>query len=625
MAIHQDSIFNELRLRIKLLEQQNGLKAEQMEDKLLLWLITDTISQANETDELLFNLLERICMIRELPYSACCMISGNKVSLLNHFTPHEEKYSRILPFSLSPELIDRLKSGPCFIDGNEMMDEGFNLSPAFFFSPESIAIFPFHCLSIPYGFFVFFYDEKTEQDISGLSIVIRQIINMATEKLDKLSLLDELKSLNAAFDKKVRERTQELIDKNNQLKKEIETLKHAGIPGKIFIEPVDKSPDMDQSLLMNISHEIRTPLNGILGFAEIIRKNELESSEKDKYINIIKSCGKSILKIVDDVIDLSNIENGQVKIIKEDFQLGKFMTDIYDYFKNDELFRQKETVEIRLSMNLDGQLFINADRKRVWQILINIIGNALKYTEKGFIEIGCKIQETDQPKKGNQDLLFTVKDTGIGIDKNMQDRVFDRFVKIEHESTRLYGGTGLGLSIAHDLVKMMEGKIWFDSEVGVGSQFYFLLPNSVLALSVKDKLISSKELKAKYNWLGKRVLIVEDDEMSFVYLKEILRSSQIEILHAKNGRIAVELTEANPNIDLVLMDIKLPELDGYEATKKIKLIRPAIPVIAQTAYAMADDQQKILQAGCDDYISKPINRRKLLQTIDRLITQNSSV
>jgi CheY-like chemotaxis protein len=351
----------------------------------------------------------------------------------------------------------------------------------------------------------------------------------------------------------------------------------------------------------------------------------LESSEKDKYISIIKSCGKSILKIVDDVIDLSNIENGQVKIIKEDFQLGKFMTDIYDYFKNDELFKQKETIEIRLSMNLDGQLFINADRKRVWQILINIIGNALKYTEKGFIEIGCKIQETDQPKKGNQDLLFTVKDTGIGIDKNMQDLVFDRFVKIEHENTRLYGGTGLGLSIAHELVKMMDGKIWFDSEVGVGSQFYFLLPNAVIPFSGNGKLLSSKELKAKYNWLGKRVLIVEDDEMSFVYLKEILRSSQIEILHAKNGRIAVELTEANPNIDLVLMDIKLPELDGYEATKKIKLIRPAIPVIAQTAYAMADDQQKILQAGCDDYISKPINRRKLLQTIDRLITQNSSV
>jgi len=619
MAIHQDSIFNELRLRIKLLEKQNGLKAEQMEDKLLLWLVADTISQAGDIDELLFNLLERICMIREIPYSACCKVSGNKISLLNHYTPHEEKYARILPFNLSPDLLDRLKSGPCFIDGNEMLDEGFNLSPTFFFSPESIAIFPFHSLSIPFGFFIFLYDEKTEQDISGLSIIIRQIIVMATEKLDKLTLMEELKTLNASFDKKVRERTQEMQDKNSQLKKEIETFRHQSKSVKIPAESVVDTSESGRSLLMNISHEIRTPLNGILGFAEIMRKTELEGEEKEKYINIIKSCGKSILKIVDDVIDLSNIETGQVKIVKEDFPLGKFMTDIYDYFKNDELFRQKETVEIRLSMNLDGQSLIHSDRKRIWQVLINIIGNALKYTEKGYIEIGCKIQETDHPKKGNQDLLFFVKDTGIGIEESLRDSIFERFVKIEHEISRLYGGTGLGLSIARDLAEMMDGRIWFDSEVGVGSQFYFLLPNSVSAFNGKDKLLSSKELKAKYNWLGKRVLIVEDDEMSFVYLKEVLKSTQIDILRAKNGNQAIELFEANPDIDLVLMDIKLPEMDGYEATRRIKQIRPMIPVIAQTAYAMADDQQKILQVGCDDYISKPINRRKLLQTIEGLI------
>lgn len=616
MALHQDSIFNELRLRIKLLEKQNGLKAEQMEDKLLLWLVSDTISQAGDIDELLFNLLERICMIREIPYSACCKVSGNKISLLNHYTPHEEKYARILPFNLSPDLVDRLKSGPCFIDGNEMLDEGFNLSPTFFFSPESIAIFPFHSLSVPFGFFIFLYDEKTEQDISGLSIIIRQIIIMAIEKLDKLTLMEELKTLNASFDKKVRERTAELDNKYSQLKKELETLRHQSKSGKIPAESVVEVSEGGRSLLMNISHEIRTPLNGILGFTEIIRKTELECEEREKYVNIIKSCGKSILKIVDDVIDLSNIETGQVKVVKEDFPLGKFMTDIYDYFKNDELFRQKETVEIRLSMNLDGQSLIHSDRKRVWQVLINIIGNALKYTERGFIEIGCKIQETDHPKKGNHDLLFFIRDTGIGIDESIGDSIFDRFVKIEHEVSRLYGGTGLGLSIARDLAEMMEGRIWFDSEVGVGSQFYFLLPNSVSVFNGKDKLLSSKELKAKYNWLGKRVLIVEDDEMSFVYLKEVLKSTQIDILRAKNGNQAIELFEANPDIDLVLMDIKLPEMDGYEATRRIKQIRPMIPVIAQTAYAMADDQQKILQVGCDDYISKPINRRKLLQTIE---------
>jgi signal transduction histidine kinase len=453
-----------------------------------------------------------------------------------------------------------------------------------------------------------------------LSIVIRQIIIMATEKLDKLTLLEELKTLNASFDKKVRERTIELNEKNAQLKKEIDQLKHqhkAKIQNDYTANAAGR--ELSSALLLNISHEIRTPLNGILGFAEIMRKSEPDDPEKEKYINIIKSCGKSILKIVDDVIDLSFIDTGQVKIVKEDFPIGKFMTDIYDFFKNDDLFRQKETIEIRLNLNLDGQSLIVADRKRTWQILVNLIGNALKYTENGYIEIGCKIQDAEPAKKGNQDLLFFVKDTGIGIEKSLQDTIFDRFVKIEHEISRLYGGTGLGLAIGKDLAEMMGGKIWFNSEVGVGSEFYFLLPDSVIPFDRKDKTITSKELKAKYNWQGKKVLIVEDDEMSFVYLKEVLKSTQIYILHAKSGKQAIELVEANPEINIILMDIKLPEMDGYEATRRIKQINSEIPVIAQTAYAMADDQQKIIQAGCNDYISKPINRRKLLHTIEGLI------
>ncbi len=620
MSIHQDSILNELKLRIKLLEHQNEQQAEQMEDKLLLWLVTDTVSQAGNVDELLYGLLERICMIRGLTYAACCLISGEQVKILSQFTPHEERYSHDLPFNLSPELIDQIKSGPIFVDGNKMQDEGFVLSSTFFFSPESIAIFPFHNLTIPFGAFVFFYDEKTEQDIAGFSIVIRQIINLASEKLDKLTLLEELKSLNASFESKLFERTNELTEKNNHLQKEIKTLKQSisSIETAGSNEIVGAHPD--DSLLQNIGHEIRTPLNGILGFAEMMRKPDVDSEEREKFINIIKICGKSILRIIDDVINISNIDSNQVIIVKEEFQLGKFMTDLYDYYKNDELYREKENVEINLTMNLEGNTLVNADRKRVWQVLMHLVGNALKYTDHGFVEIGCKIPDTGTPRKGQQDLLFFVRDTGVGIEKNRHDLIFERFYKIEHEISRLYGGTGLGLSIARDLAEMMDGKIWFDSEPGVGSQFYFLLPGSVQALDGKDKPLSSKELKAKYSWAGKRALVVEDDEMSFVYLKEVLKSTQIEIIHAKNGRLAVELFEANPDIALVLMDIKLPEMDGYEATVKIKQIRPDIPVIAQTAYAMADDQQKILQAGCDEYISKPINRRKLLQTIDALLS-----
>lgn len=621
MSIQQDSILNELKLRIKLLEHQNEQRAEQMEDKLLLWLVADTVSQADNVDELLFHLLERICMVREIPYAACCQISGTKISLLNQFTPHIENFESGLSFELSATLLERLKSGPCFLDGNKMMEEGFSLSSTFFFSPESIAIFPFHSLSIPFGAYVFFYDEKTEQDISGFSIIIRQIINLASEKLDKLTVLDELKELNASFDDKLRERTNDLAEKNNRLENEIRTLKQKlnAAAKNQTLEPVRN--DLGSSLLHNLGHEIRTPLNGILGFADILRKDDLNATEKDKYINIIKLCGKSVLRIVEDVIDLTDIETKQIKIVHEEFQLGKFMTELYDTFKNDELLRQKEEVDLNLSMDLDGHSMVHADEKKIRQIMSHLVGNALKFTAKGFVDIGCKIHYADPPKKGLQDLLFIVKDSGVGIEAINSDLVFERFFKVEHEISRLVGGTGLGLTIARDLAEMLNGKIWFTSEPGVGTQFYFLLPGAVDVVN-KEKLLTGKELKNKYNWQGKKILIVEDDEMSYVYLKEILKSTQVDIIHAKNGREAIEMFESDPDIDLVLMDIKLPEMDGYEATSKIKQLRPDVPVVAQTAYAMADDHQKILQVGCDEYITKPINRRKLLQTVDALILKS---
>ena len=627
MAIHQDSIFNELRLRMKLMEQHNEQTGKRMEEKLLLWLVTDTINQSGDVDELIFNLLERISMIREIPFAACCKISGDHLYPLNYYSNQEDLLYKKCPFKFSPALLTKLKSGSLFIKRELFGLEGFLIKEKFDLIPDSVAIFPFESLFVPFGVFVFFEEGLIENGLSGYNIVVRQIINMAVEKMDKLTLLEELKNLNADFETKLRERIKELKEKNKSIKKEIKKLKEEKIPepdaaAEVTIQPdTDKefSADMASRMLENVSHEIRSPVNGILGFAELVRNEEVTPEEKENYINIIKTCGKSIIKIIDDVIDLSKIENGQIQIKKEDFQIAGFMTELYDHFKNDELFRQKKNIELRLNINIDGNTLIHSDRERVWQVLVNLIGNALKYTEEGFVEIGCRIETNNAGSKSNKDLTFFVRDTGIGIDEELQSAIFDKFVKIEHEITRLYGGTGLGLTIARGLVELLGGKIWFNSKPGEGSEFNVTLPDSVLIQNGNDKPLTSRELKTKYNWDGKKVMIVEDDEMSFIYLKEVLKSTNIEIIYARNGVQAVELASNNPDIDLILMDIKLPEMDGYEATRQIKQFNASVPVIAQTAYAMADDEQKSKQVGCDDYISKPINRRKLLQTINMLI------
>ncbi|MEZ5195238.1 MAG: response regulator [Bacteroidales bacterium] len=617
MAINQDSIFNELKLRIKLLEKQNNLKAELMEERLLLWLVSDTIHQAGNRDELFFSLLERIAAIREVPYSICCRISNNEQFLLSSYSAQTgEEFSSCL-LDLSPELISKLKVGPIFLNQDQFELEGLKLVDNSFMQPYIVSIFPFQSLYIPFGFFAFAESKPYFQSLASMSLVVKQVIHMAIEKLDKLTMLEELKSLNVAFENKLRERIDKLNNVNEELKKEIHVLKSKG--AKDSLKPISSRVNINPSVLSNISHEIRTPLNGILGFSELLRENGIAAEEKDNFINIIKSCGKSLLKIVDDVIDYSKIESDQIAIKREDFSIAKFMTEIYDYFKNDELFRQREQVELRLNINVGANNLINADPKKLRQVLENLIGNAIKFTEKGYIEIGCKLSKEDQTDSGNRDIVFFVKDTGTGIEDEMKGLIFDEFFKIEHDISRLVGGTGLGLTIAKHIVEMSMGKIWFESEYGVGSEFYFTLPEAILPVPGTDKPITAKEIKTRYKWAGKKVLIVEDDEMSYVYLKEVLKSTKVEIFLARSGREAVEVIKKDQGFDLILMDIKLPEMDGFEATRRIKEIKNSIPVIAQTAYAMADDHQKSLEVGCDGYISKPINRRKLLQAMEILI------
>ena len=621
MAISQDSIINDLKLKVKFLEKQKNQLSEGIEEKLLLWLVTETINQAKTKDELLNGVLERISEIRDIPFGICCKINEEETRVLASFPKLKRRGEPQCDFGFSKALFKKLKSGPQFIPQSSFNSEGVILSEDINLEPSFISLFPFQSLYIPFGVFMFIETDSDKDNISGIGTVINQVIKTSVEKLEKLTLLDELKQLNIDFEKKLDERTEKLTDYNKQLKKEIR--EHRKIEAKLKEEKgnAEKADELKSSFLTNMSHEIRTPLNGILGFSEILRKNDLDSGNKDNYINIIKTCGKSLLKIVDDVIDLSKIESQDIEVVEEDFPVSKLMTGLYDHFNNDELFRQREKVDLRLNINLNGNTLIRTDKQKVWQIMINLIGNALKFTEEGFVEFGCNMKSSGKGKAASRNLVFFVKDSGVGVPKEMQESIFERFVKIEYEISNIFGGTGLGLTIAKDLVKLLKGKIWVESEEGKGSRFYFEIPDAVLVVPEK-KTLSIPEEKDMFQWEEKLVLVVEDDPMSYIYLKEVLKTTKAKLLHASDGKQAVEMAYHNPDIDLILMDIKLPELDGYEATRQIKQFRKEVPVIAQTAYAMTDDRKKGLEVGCADYITKPINRQKLLQMMDDIMNKS---
>ncbi len=621
MAISQDSIINDLKLKVKFLERQKNQLSEGIEEKLLLWLVTETINQSKTKDELLNGVLERISEIRDIPFGICCKINEDETDVLASYPKLPKKSKAPCDFGFSEGLFKKLKTGPQFIPQASFKEEGIFLNEDINLAPSFVSLFPFQSLYIPFGVFMFIETDSDKDNISGIGVVINQVIKTAVDKLEKLTLLDELKQLNIDFEEKLNERTEKLTDYNKQLKREIR--EHRKIEAKLKEEKgiAEKADELKYSFLTNMSHEIRTPLNGILGFSEILRKNDLDSGNKDNYINIIKSCGKSLSKIVDDVIDLSKIESQDIEVVEEDFPVSKLMTELYDHFNNDELFRQREKVELRLNINLNGNTLIRSDKQKIWQIMINLIGNALKFTEEGFVEFGCNMKPVRNGKAGARDLIFFVKDSGVGGPKGMQKSIFDRFVKIEYEISSVFGGTGLGLTIVRDLVRLLKGKIWVESEEGKGSRFYFEIPNAVLVVPEK-KNPSVPEEKDLFQWDEKLVLVVEDDPMSYIYLKEVLKTTGAKLLHASDGKQAVEMAYHNPDIDLILMDIKLPELDGYEATRQIKQFRKEVPVIAQTAYAMTDDRKRGLEVGCAAYITKPINRQKLLQTMDGIMKQS---
>lgn len=619
MAIFQDSIINELKMRLALLEKQNEQHAYLMQEKLLFWLVGESLKDPQNQQELLEDFLERITELLDIPIGIVYHVTGTSLKQMAAYCLQDKRPTTKYTIQLTPELLNQSLISPQIISNKSTSFNQITFLEGFITEPRLVSIFPMSGVGVSSALIIFIEEEKEKDSISAVKLMILQLITLLENKLDNIYLTQELESVKNRFESHLQLKERELKAKYSSESHPPTSRKSTNknqSNSKNKEEPISES---SIELLKNIGVEIRTPLNGIQGFAEIIREEGLTSEEKNNFIDIIKSCGNSMLKSIDDAITYSVIKSENLQLTIDKFDLTSFMSELYDEFKNNELFRQRKDLDLRLNINVNGIRQINTDAQKLKQIFSNLIGNSIKFTSEGIIEIGCNILSN----KGVPDeLLFYVKDTGVGIDKEVAENVYDEFFKVEHEISKLYGGIGLGLSITKKLVEMLEGRIWFESEKNVGTQFNFILPISVLDIADNKNLNGSEKFNLGYNWDGFKLMIVEDDIMSYVFLKEILRPTKINILHAADGIKAIEMVSKNVDIDLILMDIKLPGISGYEATKKIKEIRD-IPVIAQTAYAMSDDHSKILEAGCDDYISKPINRKNLLRKIEKYLEESS--
>lgn len=380
--------------------------------------------------------------------------------------------------------------------------------------------------------------------------------------------------------------------------------KHAEMAIVKAREKAEESDRLKSAFLANMGHEIRTPMNGILGFSELLKNKRLTQEEQLGYVDIIEKSGIRMLNIINDLIDISKIESGQMNINVSTCNLKEQAEFLYTFFKP-----EVESKGLDFSYTcalLPNNSIIITDKDKVTAILINLIKNAVKFTDKGSIEFGYT-------KNGNF-LEFFVKDTGVGVKPEQKQVIFERFRQGSESLSRNYEGAGLGLSISKSFAEMLGGNIWMESKPEKGSTFYFTIryktENSTeTANDSKHKTESANKLKKL------KLLIAEDDNISALLLSNIIKEFSCEVLWARTGTEAVEKSTSICDIDLILMDIKIPEIDGYEATRQIRNINKKVVIIAQTAYAQTGDKEKAIKAGCNDYISKPIMKHELLSLI----------
>jgi PAS domain S-box-containing protein len=364
-------------------------------------------------------------------------------------------------------------------------------------------------------------------------------------------------------------------------------------------EKAEESDRLKSAFLANMSHEIRTPMSGIIGFLNLLNEPDLTDENKTAYISIVTQSGLRLLDTINDIIEISRIESGGLQVNMNEVSVS----ELFGYY--DGFFRQQTTqkgLEYTVCNSIPANIsYFRTDRKKLDSIISNLIKNAIKFTPSGSIEFGCRLEEPD--------IVFYVKDSGVGIPQERLNSIFDRFVQGDLSTTRPHEGSGLGLAIVKAYIEMLKGKIMVQSKEGTGTTFIFTIPylpaeeikTSIAETGISDQVIMS----------GTKILIAEDDYASYLYIHRALAGEGITFLRTTNGEDTVKIVKENADISVVLMDIKMPGMTGLEAARSIREFNKSVPIIAQTAYSLTGDRELAMEAGCTDYISKPINRREL--------------
>lgn len=380
-----------------------------------------------------------------------------------------------------------------------------------------------------------------------------------------------------------------------------------------LIRAKDKAEESDRlktAFLHNISHEIRTPMNAIVGFTALLGEPDVDTKSRQSYMEVIMQSSNHLLAIITDIVDISNLEANLVKIIKNEININTTLKKLSDQFS-------PVVNEKRLTLTFETGLsypdaFILTDSTKLIQVISNLINNAIKFTNTGYIKFGYVVK--------NDLLEFFISDTGIGIPQEHHTRIFDRFYQVQNTVSRLYEGTGLGLTISKAYVELLGGKIWLSSEPGKGTSFFFTIPYEKPKL--ESMTVNTNITQEQFVFpIKKTILVAEDIESNFKLIKYFLSGTNIDIIRAINGKEAVDKALTEKNLDLILMDIKMPVMDGYTAVKLIRESNSAIPIIAQTAYS--DDKNWAIECGCSGFISKPFDKQSLLIAVRKFISSGS--